>query len=100
MLKLHTITVILLFFPNLNIHLFNNSDAALINDVIIIDENRVVSSALDGEINVWNSNNGDNLQTWKAHSSPTKLALLDNGQLVTGSLDAIGSIKIWNPNTG
>lgn len=79
---------------------FTRIDAALINDVIIIDENRVVSSALDGEINVWNSNNGDNLQTWKAHSSPTKLALLDNGQLVTGSLDAIGSIKIWNPNTG
>lgn len=82
----------------LNLHR-QNSETALVNDLVEIDPARIASSSLDGFVNVWNVYTGKNLQRWKAHASPTKIVCTAKGYIVTGSLDANDALKLWNPNT-
>ena len=63
------------------------------------DDNRVISSASDGKLRVWNLNNGQ-LSTLENHSDAVTCCeiLSDSCHVVSGSKDK--TAKLWNINSG
>ena len=65
-----------------------------------MDTKRIASSSLDGFINIWNVEARSAIKTWKAHTNPVKILKLNDGSILSGSLDPSNALKIWDGDTG
>lgn len=70
-----------------------------INEIAVVDKERIVSASNDCTIKIWNLRTGAVEQTLVGHGNMVNaVALLEGGRVVSASVD--GEMNIWNLQTG
>jgi len=70
-----------------------------VNDVAVVDGQRIVSASADRTLKVWNLTTGQVEQTLTSHeSSVNSVAVVDGQRIVSASFDR--TLKVWDLTTG
>jgi WD40 repeat protein len=76
-----------------------NGHSDIIKNLLLVDENKIISSSDDHQIILWDSTHGNILKKFQGHSSSVRCVLLfDENLMISGSLDK--TLKLWNFKEG